>query len=224
MDLIKFEQDFEGKLNEFSFNNKNIRILFDQENNPWFVGKDVAMILEYKDTKCAVQKHVNKNFKLSFSKLEGRKNPQIYLDPKTILINKSGLIQLIGNSTMPASIDLCEELGIKKFRRNFGKEQECLYAIMKAFSGEKMERQYRVGGHRIDLYFPYYDLAIECDENNHQNYDPKEEIARQKLIEKELCCMFIRFNPDEKNFNIFEVINQMFILIKNQILNRSSES
>ena len=37
----------------------------------------------------------------------------------------------------------------------------------------------------------------------------KNEIERQKTLEKELNCVFIRINPDEKDFNIFKEINKI---------------
>ena len=40
------------------------------------------------------------------------------------------------------------------------------------------------------------------------------EIQRQRAIEKERGCVFIRINPDEKNFNIFRAINKIHRHIK----------
>ena len=34
-------------------------------------------------------------------------------------------------------------------------------------------------------------------------------MQRQKALEKNIGCEFITFNPDEKNFNIFKVINEI---------------
>ena len=34
------------------------------------------------------------------------------------------------------------------------------------------------------------------------------------MLEKELGCVFIRINPDEKNFNIFKEINKIHRHIK----------
>ena len=47
---------------------------------------------------------------------------------------------------------------------------------------------------------------------NYRNND--NEIQRQKPIEKELGCKFIRINPDESNFNIFKAINEIHKYIK----------
>ena len=41
-------------------------------------------------------------------------------------------------------------------------------------------------------------------------YDKK----RQKALEKEIGCEFIRINPDEKYFNLFKAINEIHRQIK----------
>ena len=66
-----------------------------------------------------------------------------------------------------------------------------------------MQTQYSVLGYRIDLYFHKYKLTFEVDELGHAYRNLSSEIERQKALEKELNCVFIRINPDEKNFNIF---------------------
>ena len=40
------------------------------------------------------------------------------------------------------------------------------------------------------------------------------EIKRQKAIEQELACKFIRIDPGKKVFDIFETINKIFRHIK----------
>ena len=82
------------------------------------------------------------------------------------------------------------------------------------FEGENIQTQYSVLGYRIDLYFHEYKLAIEVDELGHTNRNINNEIERQKALEKELNCVFIRINPDEKDFNIFKEINKIHRHIK----------
>ena len=57
-------------------------------------------------------------------------------------------------------------------------------------------------------------LAIEVDELGHADRNFSNEIKRQKKLEKELGCVFIRINPNEKNFNIFKEINKIHGHIK----------
>ena len=89
-----------------------------------------------------------------------------------------------------------------------------LQSIKDAFEGENMQTQYSVLGYKIDLYFHEYKLAIEVDELGHNDRNIDYEIQRQKAIEKELGCVFIRINPDEENFNIFKAINEIYRHIK----------
>ena len=88
---------------------------------------------------------------------------------------------------------------------------------MDAFEGENMQTQYSVLGYRIDLYFHDYKLAIEVDEKGHNNRNIDHEIKRQKAIEKELGCRFIRIDLDEEDFNIFKTINDIHRHIKKSI-------
>ena len=55
---------------------------------------------------------------------------------------------------------------------------------------------------------------MEIDEKDHQDSDISREIERQKALQKELCCKFIRVNPDKENFNIFKAQNEIFRHIK----------
>ena len=89
------------------------------------------------------------------------------------------------------------------------KEQTIINSIKDTFEGENIQTQYSVLGYRIDLYFHKYKLAIEVDELGNTNRNINNEIERQKALEKELNCIFIRINPDEKDFNIFKQINKI---------------
>ena len=79
--------------------------------------------------------------------------------------------------------------------------------------------KYSVLGYRIDLYFHKHKLAIEADELGHADRNLSNEIERQKALEKELDCVFIRINPDEENFNIFKEINKIHRQIKKSTKN-----
>ena len=94
------------------------------------------------------------------------------------------------------------------------KEQTIINSIKDAFEGEDMQTQYTVIGYKIDLYFHEYKLAIEVDELGHNDRNIDYEIQRQKALERELNCVFIRINPDEKDFNIFKEINKIHRHIK----------
>ena len=80
-----------------------------------------------------------------------------------------------------------------------------------------MQTQFSVLGYKFDLYFHDYKLAIEVDEKVYKDKNIDPEIKRQKVLEKELGCEFIRINPFEKDFNIFKAKNEIFRHIKKSI-------
>lgn len=80
------------------FNNHEfgkIRTIVDENNEPWFVGKDVAEILEYAKPRNAISRHVDK---------EDKKGAPIQGDlggvQEMTIINESGLYSLIFSSKM----------------------------------------------------------------------------------------------------------------------------
>ena len=94
------------------------------------------------------------------------------------------------------------------------KEQTVMNSIKDAFEGENVQSQYTVLNYRIDLYFHKYECAIEIDELGHNDRNIDYEIQRQKELERELDCIFIRINPDAIDFNIFKEINKIHRHIK----------
>ena len=97
------------------------------------------------------------------------------------------------------------------------KEQTIINSIKDTFEGENIQTQYSVLSYRIDLYFHEYKLTNEVDELGHTNRNINNEIERKKTLEKELNCVFIRINLDEKDFNIFNEINKIHRHIKNYL-------
>ena len=90
------------------------------ENEPWFVGKDVAVSLGYKDTSDALKKHVADEDKLTRCFADSGQNRQMYI------INESGLYALIFGSKLESA---------KRFKRWV--TSEVLPAIRKTGSYQK---------------------------------------------------------------------------------------
>lgn len=83
-----------NKLELFNFRTQQVRTVL-IENDPWFVGKDIATILGYAKTADAVRKHIDKEDKGVFIlETPGGKQP-------VTIINESGLYSLILSSKMP---------------------------------------------------------------------------------------------------------------------------
>lgn len=75
-------------------------------NEPYFVGKDVASVLGYKDLKHSILDHVDEEDRVN-SKTQGQNAPE-FGQRGTWLINESGLYSLILSSKLPTA---------KKFKR-----------------------------------------------------------------------------------------------------------
>lgn len=67
------------------------------DNEPWFVGKDVALALGYKDTSDALKKHVSEEDKLTRRFADSGQNREMYI------INESGLYALIFGSKLESA-------------------------------------------------------------------------------------------------------------------------
>ena len=89
------------------------------------------------------------------------------------------------------------------------KEQTVINSIKDGFEGENMQTQYTVLNYRIDLYFHKYKLAIEVDELGHSDRNIDYETQRQRALEREFDCVFIRISPDAVDFKIFKEINKI---------------
>ena len=101
------------------------------------------------------------------------------------------------------------KLGFNQHDPVMTQEQSVLSEIVTLFSAEKIILQYNVLSSRIHAYFSKYKLAIEVDEQGHDDRDINYELRRKKAIEKELGCEFIRTNPAKENFNIFVEIGKI---------------
>lgn len=92
-----------NELQLFSFENHEVRSL-SINNEPYFVGKDVAEILGYKNPRDAISKHVDEDDKLDGVAI----HDSIGREQKPVFINESGLYSLVLSSKLPNA---------KKFKR-----------------------------------------------------------------------------------------------------------
>ena len=135
-----------------------------------------------------------------------------------IYINEEGLRELVRKSKQPCAAKLAKDLDIDVYKHKYtSKENDSIEIIMKTFHGEKVKRQFKIGNYRINLYLLNYKIAIECDEFDQIHRDINYEITRQKFIEEQLQCTFVRYNPDDKDFDIALVLNKIYRAITKKI-------
>lgn len=124
-----------------------------------------------------------------------------------------GLLKLLSNSRKISAYDFATAIGIDIKSISFACiEASSIVHIIKTFKGEEMIEQYRIDNYIVDLYFPKYKLAIECDEKQHNIIKDRD---REEKIVSVLGCKFIRFKPFQKDFDLFNVLNEIFTHIKN---------
>lgn len=131
-----------------------------------------------------------------------------------------GLIKFVSKSRKPESINFSKILNINLYQHKFSSiESDTINQIMKVFGDENIILQYPVDKYKIDLYFLDYKIAIECDENHH-NLQIEDDVIRQNKIIELLDCEFIRYSPEDCNYDIFLVINKIFKIIKTKLLEK----
>ena len=107
--------------------------------------------------------------------------------------------------------ELCDfklSVGFKLYNVVNRTQQTITRWIKNLLVGKNMQSEQSVLGYRIDGFFPEYCLTIKVDKSSHEDRDISYEIERQKALGKELGCVFVSINPDEKDFNIFKATSK----------------
>ena len=206
----------ENKNEMMVFNNEEfgkVRVV-NIDGEGWLAGKDVAELLGYKNTRDALSKHVDEEDKMLVSVYDGKQNRNM------VIVNESGLYQLIAKSKTITkkqkedSINFFKKFGmLNDVTLHSRKEIEFIDKLERALLAFNVtgKKQHNILDYKIDYYIPSLNVAIEYDENGHKNYTYEAHELRQKLIQKELGCRFIRVtdNKDDE-FNIGLVIKELF--------------
>ena len=184
----------------------------------YFVGYEITALLGYKNPAKTINDNVSKSNRLEFRDFPGVKEPE--LDPRTILITRDGAIEILIKTRKRISPDILHILksfGIDTTNRKcLTKEQQTLSALTNSFKTEKFEDQFKIGRYYLDLYFPEYKIVVECDENGHADRKPYKERERMDFVNEKLGLTddnWVRFNPDEKDFDISKVIGKIYTRI-----------
>ena len=79
----------------------------------------------------------------------------------------------------------------------------------KLFPNEDIIEDFSALNYLIDYYFLKHKLAIEVDELGHKDRDKTKENKRQKDLKEYLDCVYIRVNPDEKDFSAYDELGEV---------------
>ena len=186
-------------INKETYENNDLEIITDKFGKSWLNQRHVQQQLGLKNLPALTNKYDEEYKKCRYELNESQKQSH-----RRFICNDLAL-KIIMNCTTDESCNLKRNLGFTPHDVINTKEQTVLNSIKDAFEGENMQTQYTVLGYRIHK----YKLAIEVDELGHNDRDIDYQIQRQKVLERELSCVFIRINPDAIDFNIFKEINKI---------------
>jgi very-short-patch-repair endonuclease len=175
------------------------------------------LVAEFKTQKVNLTSFVKKNFK---------QNIHFIQTPISYEITRKGGQNCIHMWLTAEAFDLVKNTYnlknryIKKINDNSGQvnmvmaiEAQTIGFIENAFSSAlKLKRQKRIGKYYIDLYFEDYNLAIECDENDHVDRDQDNERTREDFLIKQNITI-VRYNPNHKHFDLSDVIREITHLL-----------
>lgn len=189
------------------FEGKELEVL-EFEGKILFNAKQVGEILEIKNVNDNISKMNEKQvFKLTnsivkdtdFRKLHNTGENFLTESGVSVLISKANKISIKMKQKIIKSFnDNGYNLNLVALTRKEIEFFELLEGVLEPFE-YICHKQYSVNGKRIDFYIEDLNIAIEYDEDNHSSYSYENQEERQKMIEKELGCKFIRLSDEESN-------------------------
>lgn len=187
------------------------------DGDPWFVGKDVALILNYSYPKDAIRDNVDNEDKIVVKLSDIQDGlPDHMKGSKITIVNKRGLSNLILKSEKLSKKDKDYFIKIFDIKNSFYSRREIefkdeLFDFFKSI-GLNVVHQYTVGKYRVDFYVPYLNIVIEYDENEHSNYNINNEKARELFVINSLKCRIIRISDKKSNaYNLGLITKELFI-------------
>jgi very-short-patch-repair endonuclease len=180
----------------------------------YFIAYEISALLDYSSTSKCIQ-NVSKCNQIMYKDYPGVK--ELKLDSRTVLLTRDGVIEILLKTRKVLSPDI--KFILKKFHiditnmKCLTKEQQTFNSITNAFKTEKYEDQYNIGKYYLDFYFTEYKIVVECDENGHVDRKPYKERERMDFVNNKLGIddsNWIRYNPDEKDFDITKVIGKIY--------------
>lgn len=200
-------------------------LCYEIDGDKWFKEKDVSRLLRYKSrVPSMLRKEIFGRMQyydlcLYYFHYGTVLMSENYIDKQTCFINSECINKLALTSNKSNSFQLCEALGIDIRLKFFRKEIEIVRYMNYFFDSVGIETDHLytfiVDGRKyiIDYWIPKYRLAIEIDEHAHNDRDQCHEKKRQADLQVALKCKFVRCNPDDLDFNIFEFLGHIMKLI-----------
>ena len=178
------------------YENNSIEVITDNLNTLWLNERHVEQQLGHKNLRVVTNKYNEEYRKRRYELIY-----ELIKQSHRRFVHSDLALKIIMACRTDEPCNLKRNLGFRLHDVINTKEQKILKSVKDAFEVENMQTQYSVLWYKIDQ-------LGDADRN------VSNEIERQKTLEKEFSCVFIRINYGEENFNIFKEINKIYRHIK----------
>lgn len=170
----------------FDFQGVTVRTFVESNGQIYFVARDVAQALGFKDAPRAIRQHTKGDVRRNIPTQGGEQSMRV--------ITEGDVILLITKSRTGASREIVDWL-LSLLHKNYvpvvHRDELVSLTTIEQLLGITLERQYPCGPYRIDGYHRESNTSYEIDEPAHA-YQEDEDKIRQQFIEQELGCTFVR--------------------------------
>lgn len=198
---INFEYSTMEITNYFNTNIHTVRKILSRNKDDFFNNNEVRTIV---DDELKIYKSVNKvrgGRAFNLFNIDGVLRIGLLLQSNEI---SEEIKKLIIKSKIPVKYSNFVHSKNRAFLKQ-NKLQTALFESLKDLF--EIQTQVYCGNYRLDFVVDD-NLVIECDEFGHSNYNSTKEKIRESYI-KSKGYKIIRFNPDDKDENVFKLINKI---------------
>ena len=112
-----------------------------------------------------------------------KKNVKHFFEGETgIFIIEKLTCDIIEHCKLPEAIELRKKLGYNHKDIMIPEETSIAENIIKLFPKENIELNKKFNNRKPDIWFKNYNIIIEVDEGNHENYDSDDEKEREDMF------------------------------------------
>ena len=144
---------------------------------------------------------------------EQEKKYKAFFEGETVIFIIEKLTHhIIERCKLPEAIKLRKKLGYNHDDIMVQEETSIAGKIIKHFPHENIVLNKKFYNRKPDIWFKNYNLIIEDDEGNHENYDSDDEKEREDMFKKHNFKIF-RCNPNDPNFDLFKFLGEINLYI-----------
>ena len=119
---------------------------------------------------------------------------------------------IIERCKLPEAIELRKKLGYNHDDIMIQEETLIAEKIIKLSPQENIKLNNKFNNGKPDIWFKDYNIIIEVDEGNHENYDSDDEKEREDMFKKHNFKIF-RCNPNDPNFDLFKFLGEINLYV-----------